>query len=82
MKVPSEDSDQVFPVVDLCQRKVLEPGSGRVGEKQVEVLNDEVVIVRPPHKLTGELVVRKQELRLRLPRVLGDSSKGLESRRE
>jgi hypothetical protein len=33
LEVPSEDPDQVFPVVDLCRRKVLEPSLGRVGEK-------------------------------------------------
>ena len=27
LEVPSEDLDQVFPVVDLCRREVLEPGS-------------------------------------------------------
>jgi hypothetical protein len=73
LEVPPEDPDQVFLVVDLCRRKVLEPSSGRVGKKEGEVPNDEVVIVHRP-ELTGEPIVSKTELRLHLLRVLGDSS--------
>jgi hypothetical protein len=60
---------------------VLEPGSGRVRQKEGEVPNDEDVIVRHP-KLIGELIVSKPELQLCLPRVLGDSSRGSKLRQE
>jgi hypothetical protein len=30
LEVPSKELDQVFPVMDLCRWKVLEPRSGRV----------------------------------------------------
>jgi hypothetical protein len=32
--------------VDLCWQEVLEPGSGGVEQKEGEVTNDEVVIIR------------------------------------
>jgi hypothetical protein len=58
LEVPSEDPDQVFPVVDLCWWKVLEPCSGRVREKEREVPNDEIVITRSP-ELTSEPVIHE-----------------------
>jgi hypothetical protein len=48
LEVPPKTWTRSSQVVDLCQRKVLESGSGRVGEKEGEVLNDEVVIAHPP----------------------------------
>jgi hypothetical protein len=69
--------------MDLCWRKVLEPGSGRVEEKEGEVPNDEVVIVPPPPpELACEPIISKPELRFRIPRVLGDISWGSEPRRK
>jgi hypothetical protein len=46
LEVSSEGSDQVVPVGDLRRRRMLQPGSGGVGEEQGEVADDEVVIVR------------------------------------
>jgi hypothetical protein len=60
---------------------MLQPGSGGVGEEQREVADDEVVIVRPT-QLAGQPVVREPQFRLRLPRVLGDGSRGSEPGRE
>jgi hypothetical protein len=60
---------------------MLQPGPGSVGEEQGEVEDDEVVIVRPS-QLTGQPVVRKPQLRSRLPRILGDGSRGPEPSRE
>jgi hypothetical protein len=60
---------------------MLQPGSGGVGEEQGKVADDEVVIVRST-QLAGQSVVHEPQLRLRLPRVLGDSSRGSEPGRE
>jgi hypothetical protein len=60
---------------------MLQPGSGGVGEEQGNVADDEVVIVRPT-QLAGQPVVREPQFRLRLPRVLGDGSRGSEPGRE
>jgi hypothetical protein len=60
---------------------MLQPGPGSVGEEQGEVADDEVVVVRPS-QLACQPVVRKPQLRPCLPRVLGDSSRGPELRRE
>ncbi|KAL5648871.1 hypothetical protein ACJX0J_039680, partial [Zea mays] len=57
--------------------QMLQPGSGGVGEEQGKVMDDEVVIVRPT-QLAGQLVVREPQFWLRLPRVLGDGSRGSE----
>jgi len=46
LKVPDEDLDQVGPVVDHALREMLEPCSGRIGQVQWEVADDEQVIVR------------------------------------
>jgi hypothetical protein len=54
---------------------MLQPGSGGIGEEHGKVANDEVVIVRPT-QLAGQLVDREPQFWLRLPRVLGDSSRG------
>jgi hypothetical protein len=56
---------------------MLQPGSGGVGEEQGEVADDEVVIVRST-QLAGQPVVREPQFRPRLPRVLGDGSRGSE----
>jgi hypothetical protein len=45
LEVPAEDLDQVFPIMDLCWRKVLDPGSGRVRENEGEVPN--LIVVAP-----------------------------------
>jgi len=46
LEVPDEDLDQVGPVVDHALREMLEPRSGRIGQMQWEVADDEQVIVR------------------------------------
>ena len=58
LEVPSEDPDQVFPVMDLCWRELLEPCSGRVGEKEREVPNSEIVITRSP-ELASEPIIHE-----------------------
>ena len=60
---------------------MLQPGSSGVGEEQGEVADDEVVVVRST-QLAGKAVVREPQLRSRFPRVLCDSSRGLEPGRE
>jgi hypothetical protein len=60
---------------------MLQPGSGGVGEEQGKVTDDEVVIVCST-QLAGQPVVREPQFWLRLPRVLGDSSRGSEPGRE
>jgi hypothetical protein len=52
-----------------------------VSERNRGRLDDEVVIVRTT-QLAGQPVVREPQFRLRLPRVLGDSSRGSEPGRE
>jgi hypothetical protein len=81
LEVSSESLDQVVPVGDLRRRQMLQPGSGGVGEKQGEVADDEVIVVRST-QLAGQPVVRKPQLRPCFPRVLGDGSRGLEPGRE
>jgi hypothetical protein len=54
---------------------MLQPGPGGVEEEEREVADDEVVVVRPS-QLACQPVVRKPQLRPRLPRVLGDGSRG------
>jgi hypothetical protein len=60
---------------------VLQLGSSGVGEKQGEVADDEIIIVRST-QLAGQPIVRKPQFRSRLPRVLCDSSRGSELGRE
>jgi hypothetical protein len=60
---------------------MLQPGPGSVSEEQGEVADDEVVVVRPSQR-AGQPVVRKPQLRPRLPRILGDGSWGPEPSRE
>jgi hypothetical protein len=60
---------------------MLQLGPSGVGEEQGKVADDEVVVVRPS-QLAGQPVVRKPQLWPRLPRVLGDSSRGPEPVRE
>jgi hypothetical protein len=60
---------------------MLQPGSGGIGEEQGEVADDEVVIVRST-QLAGQPVVREPQFRPRLPRVLGDGSRGSEPGRK
>jgi hypothetical protein len=57
---------------------MLQPGPGGVGEEKGEVADDEVIIVRPS-QLACQSVVRKPQLWPRLPRVLGDGSRGSET---
>jgi hypothetical protein len=73
--------DQVVPVGDLPRGQVLQPGSSGVGEKQGEVADDEVIVVRST-QLAGQPIVREPQLRSRLPRALCDSSWGSEPGRE
>jgi hypothetical protein len=47
LEIAGEGLDQVVPVGDLPRRQVLQPDAGGVGEEQGEVVDDEVVIVRP-----------------------------------
>jgi hypothetical protein len=60
---------------------MLQPGSSGVGEEHGEVADDEVVIVRST-QLASQPVVCEPQFRPRLPRVLYDSSRGLEPGRE
>jgi hypothetical protein len=60
---------------------MLQPGSGSVGEEHGKVADDEVVIVHST-QLAGQPVVHEPQFRLRLPRVLGDSSRGSKPGRE
>jgi hypothetical protein len=81
LEVVGEGFDQIVLVGDLRRRQVLQLGSGDVGEEQGKDVDDEVVIVRPT-QLAGQPVVRDPQFRLRLPRVLGDGSRGSEPCRE
>jgi hypothetical protein len=56
---------------------MLQPGPGGVGEKQGEVADDEVIVVRFS-QLACQPVVRKPQLRPCFLRVLGDGSRGSE----
>jgi len=47
LEVPDEDPDQVGPVVDHALREVLKPCSGRIGQVEWQVVDDEQVILRP-----------------------------------
>jgi hypothetical protein len=47
LEISSEGLDYVVPVEDLRRGQMLQPGSGSVGEEEGEVVDDEVVIVRP-----------------------------------
>jgi hypothetical protein len=60
LEVPGEGFDQVVPVGDLRRRKMLQLGSGGVGEEQEEVADDEVVIVRST-QLAGQPVVHEPQ---------------------
>jgi hypothetical protein len=60
---------------------VLQQGTSGVGEKQGEVADDEVVIVRST-QLAGQPVVCEPQFQSRLPRVLCDSSRGSEPGQE
>jgi hypothetical protein len=60
---------------------MLQPGPGSVKEKKAEVADDEVVVVRPS-QLARQPVIREPQLWPRLPRVLGDGSRGLKQGRE
>jgi hypothetical protein len=60
---------------------MLQPDSGGVGEEQGEVVDDEVVIVRST-QLACQSVVCEPQFRPRLPRVLGDGSRGPEPGQE
>jgi hypothetical protein len=66
MEIVGEGLDQVVPVGDLPRRQVLQPGVSGVGEKQGELADDEVVIVRST-QLAGQPVVREPQFRSRLP---------------
>jgi hypothetical protein len=56
---------------------MLQPGLGIVREEKGEVADDEVVIVCPS-QLACQPVIHEPQLRPRLPRVLGDGSRGSE----
>jgi hypothetical protein len=60
---------------------MLHLGLGGVREEQGEVADDEVVIVRST-QLVGQPVIREPQFQPRLPRVLGDGSRGPEPGRE
>jgi hypothetical protein len=72
-----ESLDQVVPVEDLRRRQMLQPGPGSVGEEKGKITDDEVVVVCPS-QLACQSVIREPQLRPRLPRVLGDGSRGSE----
>jgi hypothetical protein len=56
---------------------MLQPGLGSVGEENGKIADDEVVVVRPS-QLACQPVICERQLRPRLPRVLGDGSRGSE----
>jgi hypothetical protein len=60
---------------------MLQLGPGSVREEKGEVVDDEVVVVRPS-QLARQSVIREPQLWPCLPRVLGDGSRGLELGRE
>jgi hypothetical protein len=47
LEISSESLDQVVPVGDLRRRQMLQPGPGSVGEEKREVVDDELVVIRP-----------------------------------
>jgi hypothetical protein len=47
LEVSRKSLDQIVPVGDLRRRQMLQPGSGDVGEEKGEIVDDEVVVVRP-----------------------------------
>jgi hypothetical protein len=55
---------------------MLQPGPGSVREEKGEVADDELVVVCPS-QLACQPIIRESQLRPRLPRVLGDGSRGL-----
>ena len=71
LEVSHKSFDQVGPVVDLVGRKTLEPCSCRVCEVQRKVADDDRVVSRAA-QLARQAVVVEPELRIRLPRVLGE----------
>jgi hypothetical protein len=81
LEVAGEGLDQVVLVGDLPRRQMLQLGPSGVGEKQGEVADDEVVIVRST-RLAGQSVVREPQFRPCLPRILCDGSWGSEPGRE
>ena len=46
LEVSDEDLDQVGPVVDHALREVFEPCSGRIGQVEWKVADDEQVVIR------------------------------------
>jgi hypothetical protein len=56
---------------------MLQPGPGSVGEEKGKIADDEVVVVCPS-QLACQPVIREPQLWPRLPRVLGDGSRGSE----
>jgi hypothetical protein len=57
---------------------MLQPGLGGVGEDKGKIADDEVAVVCSS-QLACQSVVREPQLRPRLPRVLGDGSRGSET---
>ena len=57
LEVPDEDPDQVGPVMDHALKEVLKSCSGRMGQVEWQVADDEQVIFRPA-QLTSQAVVR------------------------
>jgi hypothetical protein len=56
---------------------MLQPGPGSVREEKGEVADDEVVVICPS-QLACQPVIHESQLQPRLPRVLGDGSRGSE----
>jgi hypothetical protein len=78
LEISRESLDQVVPVGDLRRRQMLQPGLGGVGEDKGKIADDEVAVVCSS-QLACQSVVREPQLRPRLPRVLGDGSRGSET---
>jgi hypothetical protein len=47
LKVACEDQLEILPTIDQVSRQVIEPDPGRIGQVNVEELDDEEVIICP-----------------------------------
>jgi hypothetical protein len=71
LKVVGEDLLEIVPTIDRVSRQVIEPSSERVGQVDVEEMDDEEVIVHPTHP-TREAVVLQPDIGIGLAVILDD----------